>query len=341
MHRDRHVLEREESVRGSAHAQGAGYSLRHARHRLERGQRGQREHGHHHLGQVVRVDRRNTERQHPRHRGGKAHLHDERCGSRQPGVVALERVGPSAHGRDGAQRRIVGAEGQQLGYAVQRVDHLGRERARQRGDLVVATTPPGQQRGDRQRKGQREPEREGGPRKDDADGHCADDAGAGRDRHGQQAAKIEVLEGVDVVDRPGQQVATAPAGEGRGDTRGEAVIEPHSPPGQGPQGGVVAHETLLVAQRPAQEGQHLDRGQDPDERVEPGPKCGPAHHVPRPRQQADGGGGGRQPEQSGEGEPPPGGARFGQDAAQRAAPGAHDDTARGSGAPAGSETTRS
>ena len=91
-------------------------------------------------------------------------------------------------------------------------------------------------------------------------------AGPDGDRHRQQRAQVEVLQRVDVVDGPGQEVAAAPPGErGRHPGR-EAVVEPHPPAGERAQRGIVADQAFGVAQRPAQEGEHLDGGQDADER---------------------------------------------------------------------------
>ena len=148
-------------------------------------------------------------------RSGEAHLDDQRRGRGQARVAALERVRSVAELLDGAQRGVVGPEGQQLGRAAQRVDHLGRQRAGQRGHLVVAAAPPGEQRRHDQGDGEREAEGEGGPGQDEADGHRADHGRAHGDRHRQQRAQVEVLEGVDVVDGPGQQVAAAPPRQAR------------------------------------------------------------------------------------------------------------------------------
>ena len=109
---------------------------------------------------------------------------------------------------------LVGSERQQFGSALEGVDHPGLELPRQRGDLVVAAAPPGEQCRHGQGHGQRRTQCQRGPGQDHPDGHRADDAGAHRDRHRQQGAQVEVLECVDVVDGAGQQVAAAPAGQG-------------------------------------------------------------------------------------------------------------------------------
>ena len=126
-------------------------------------------------------------------------------------------------------------------------------------------------------------------------------AGADGDRHRQQGAQVEVLQRVDVVDGPGQEVAAAPARQAGRHPRRQAVVEPDPPPGQGPQRGVVADQAFGVAQRAAQEGEHLDRGQDADDGAEARAQRGPADDVARPGQQADGGRGRGQAEQPGAG----------------------------------------
>ena len=152
------------------------------------------------------------------------------------------------------------------------------------------------------------------------------------DRDRQQRAQVEVLQGVDVVDGAGQQVAAAPPGQRGGHPGGEAVVEPHPPARQRAQRGVVADEAFGVAQRPAEEGQHLDRGQDADERGQAGLQRGAADHVARPGQQADGGRRGGQAEQPRQGEPPVRRARLGQDAPERSrGPGSRRDHQREAG----------
>ena len=137
------------------------------------------------------------------------------------------------------------------------------------------------------------------------------------DRHRQQRAQVEVLQGVDVVDGAGEQVAAAPPGQRGGHPGGQAVVEPQPPAGQRAQRGVVADEAFGVAQRPAEEGEHLDGGQDADEGGQAGAQRGPADDVARPGQQADGRRGGGQAEQPRQRQPPVGRARLGQDAAER------------------------
>ena len=91
------------------------------------------------------------------------------------------------------------------------------------------------------------------------------DHGRARPRRptGSSGAQVEVLQRVDVVDGAGEQVAAAPPGQrgrapgGRGSRRATAASGSARA-----QRGVVADEALGVAQRPAQEGEHLDRGQD-------------------------------------------------------------------------------
>ena len=150
----------------------------------------------------------------------------------QARVAALEQRRAGRPALDGGQRGLVGAEGQELGRAGERVDHLGRQRAGEGGHLVVAAAPPGEQRRHGQRDDEGEAEGEGGPRQDQADRHRADHAGADGDRHREQRAQVEVLQGVDVVDGPRQQVAAAPPGQRGGHPRGEAVVEPDPPAGQ-------------------------------------------------------------------------------------------------------------
>ena len=238
------------------------------------------------------------------------------------GMVPLERVRPGAQRLDRAQDGAVGAEGQELGRPGERVDDLRRERARERRQLVVATAAPREQRRHGEREGQRDRERQRGPGQDEADGDDPDDAGAHGDGHRQQGAQIEVLQGVDVVDGAGQEVAAAPPGEGGRHAGGEAVVEPHPPPGQRAQGGVVAHQPLLVAQRPAEEGQHLDGGQDADDGIEAGPQGRPADHVAGPGQEADGRGRGGEAQQARDGEAAVGGAGFARGRGAGSRPGA-------------------
>ena len=283
--------------------------MRHARDRLERRQRRQRQHRHHHLAEAMRVDRIHTEGEHSGHRRGEADADDQGGGGAQPRVAALERIGAGAELLDGAQRGVAGPEGQELGRAAERVHDLGRQRTGEVGHLVVAAAPPGEQRRHGQRERQGEAERQGGPREDHADGHRADHAGADGDRHREQRAEVEILQRVDVVDGPHQQVAAPPPRQRRGHPRREAVVEPDPPAREGAERGVVADEALRVAEWSAEEGEHLDGGQDADDRVEPRPQGGPAHHVARAGQQADGRRSGRQAEEPGEREPPVGRAR--------------------------------
>ena len=163
-----------------------------------------------------------------------------------PGRACMSRVAPVAEAgvaplaarRNGApssstapRRRVVGAEGEQLGRPGQGVDDLGREGAGERGHLVVAAAAPGEQRGHGQRDQEREAEGQGGPRQNEADGHGADGGRPGGDGDRQQRAEVEVLQGIDVVDGAGEQVAAAPAGQCGGDPGGEAVVEPHAASG--------------------------------------------------------------------------------------------------------------
>ncbi len=187
---------------------------------------------------------------------------------------------------------------------------------------------PGQEGGDRARHGEGNPEGERGDGKFESDHHESDDGRAGRDTEREQRPQVEVLQRVHVVDRPGEQVPAAPPGERGRDARGQAVVEPDAPAGQGPQGGVVADQALGVAQGPAQEGQDLDGRQYAGQGAQPGRESGAAEDVARSGQEPDGGRRRGQTEQSGQRQASVGRPGFGQDAAD----GLHGATA-GSGAP--------
>ena len=160
-----------------------------------------------------------------------------------------------------------------------------------------------------------------------------------RDGDREQRAQVEVLEVVDVIDGPGEEVAAAPAGERGRHARREAVVEPHAPARECAQRGVVADQALGVAQRPAEEGEHLYDGEDAGDGGEARAQRGASQHVARAGQQPDGGGSRGEPEETGQGEPGVGGARLGQDAAQRPAP--HGEATMGRGAGASRECTAS
>ena len=341
-HGDLHVLEREEAVGRGAHGQRPGHGRRHAGDHFERRQHRQREHGHHDLAQVAGVDRVHPEREDDRQRHRQASGDDRGGHGGQACVVALQRVRPATQRLDRVQRGAVGPEGQELGCALQRVDHLRGERPRECRHLVVTAPPPGQRRRDGQGDEERDPERERRPGQDEADGRRADRTGAHRDGHRQEGAQVQVLERIDIVDGAGQEVAAAPSGQGGRNARGEAVVQPHAPAGQRAQRGIVADQSLFVAEGPAQEGEHLDGGQDADDRAQPRPQGRSSHHVARPGEEADGRGCGGQPEETREREAAVGGAGLGEHAAQRSSPptGAHGETASGgsAGAP-GSATT--
>ena len=104
-------------------------------------------------------------RQHGGHRDGEADLNEQRRRGAEAGVAALaaRRSGCRAPRRR-ARRRVVGAEGEQLGCPGQRVDHLGGERAGERGHLLVAAAAPGEQGGHGQGDEQRERRGPGRPR---------------------------------------------------------------------------------------------------------------------------------------------------------------------------------
>ena len=128
------------------------------------------------------------------------------------------------------------------------------------------------------------------------------------------------MQRVDVVDGAGEEVAAAPAGQRGGHSGCEAVVEPQPPAGQRAEGGIVADEALCVAQRPAQEGEDLDRGQDADQGREAGPQRGAPDDVARPSEQADRRRRGRQAQQAGQRQPPVGRARLGQDTPEGSRP---------------------
>ncbi len=293
---DGDVIEREEPLSRRVDGQRPGDREGHARHRLECRQRGEREHRHHDLSQVVRVDRVDTERKDRGDRHGEAELNHEGRRRGQAGVATLQRVGLRRQCLDVASRGDVGAEGQQFGRAGQRVDDAGGEMACKVRDLTIAAAPPGEQCRDDECHHEGDPECDRGPRQDQADRYRAEHARADCDRHGQHRAQVEVLEGVDVVDGPAQEVAAPPPGQRGRDTRGQAVVEPDAPAGEGPQRRIVPDKTLGVAKRPAQEGEHLDEGQDAHERAQARPQGCPADDVPRTGEEADGRRRRRQPE---------------------------------------------
>ena len=80
-----------------------------------------------------------------------------------------------------------------------------------------------------------------------------------RHGHGEglDDAQHDVLEGVDVVDHPGHEVAPAEEGEaGRGD-RLEPAVDTDAQVGQHPEGGVVPDQPLAVAEEAAREPEEL------------------------------------------------------------------------------------
>ena len=120
----------------------------------------------------------------------------------------------------------VGAEGKQFGRPGQGVDDLGRERARERGHFLVPAAAPGEERGHGQGDQQREAEGDGSPREDEPDGDGAENGRPRGNRHGQERAQVEVLQGVDVVDSARQQIATAPSRQRGRHPGGQAVVQP-------------------------------------------------------------------------------------------------------------------
>ena len=163
VHRDRHVLEREEALRRGADLQRVRHRQRDAGDRLEGGQRRQRQHRHHDLADVVSVDCRDARRQHCRDRHGQAGLHEHRHRDAETSVATLQRVGADTELFDLLKEARLGAEGQQLGRTGERVHHVGRERAGECGHLGVPTAPPGEEGGHGEGHQEREAEGEGGP----------------------------------------------------------------------------------------------------------------------------------------------------------------------------------
>ena len=205
--------------------------------------------------------------QHRGHRDAQADLHEQRRAASRDG-----RGGAAAHRSDRraprrrAGRRASAPKARSSGAPASASTTWAESAAGEGGHLVVPAAAPGEEGGNRQRDEEREAERQGGPRQDEPDGHGADDGRPGGDRHRQQRAQVEVLQRIDVVDGAGQQVAAAPSCQRGRHPGGEAVVEPHPPARQRAQGRVMADEPLGVAQRSPQEGQHLDRGQDADQR---------------------------------------------------------------------------
>ena len=262
-----------------------------------------------------RVDRH---RRDGHERRGQAQL-GEQCGQCTGARLAtLEDVGPAAHRLQPVEHGDVGAEGEQLRSPMDGVHDVGRERAAQCGGLVASGPPPHHQGRDDAGDDQGNPEREGARREDDAHDHCPQDGGGQCDGDGEQCAQVEVLQGVHVVDGPGEQVPAAPARQCGRHARGEAVVEPHAPVRQRTQGGVVADQPLGVAEGSPQEGQDLHGGQHPHERAQSGPEGGASDDVARPGKEADGGRRRGQAEEAGHGQPSVGRAGLGQHSADGA-----------------------
>ncbi len=169
--RDGDVIEREESIGRRTHGQRAGDREGHARYGLECRQCGEREHRHHDHSQVARVDGGDTEREDPRDGDGEADLNHQCRYGGQAGVVPFQPVDVRRQCLDIAEHGGLGAEGEQLGRAGERVDDAGGQLARQIRQLIVSATPPGEQRRDDECDGERDPECERRPRQDHADGH--------------------------------------------------------------------------------------------------------------------------------------------------------------------------
>ena len=150
---------------------------------------------------------------------------------------ALERVRAGAERLDGAEGRP-----RRRRRPAARAHPPARRR---RGPTACRTAPPTRRRrcgcqvstagtASASRSGM--PECERGPGQDQADRHRPDHTGAHGDRHRQQGAQVEVLEGVDVVDGAGEEVAAAPSGEGGRHARGEAVVRATRATGSAPAG---------------------------------------------------------------------------------------------------------
>ncbi len=116
-------------------------------------------------------------------------------------------------GADPVQRRLLGAERDELGRAAEQFDELGRELSA-RGRLTAARPGPERSRQRGHRHAGREQtggEYETGSGQEHGRGEDRDATGQERDEWRLETAKVQVLERVDVRDHPGQQVALAVA----------------------------------------------------------------------------------------------------------------------------------
>jgi hypothetical protein len=256
-------------------------------HGLERAERAQGEDGEHDPLELVPADGGHGQGQGADHGGadtGERERGGRGGGDRPPLGLGLERA---ARGVDAPEGVVDPTEGQQLGRALQQVDHVGRQLGAPGPLLDALAAGQGEQRrpDERDEQGGAEDEAGGGEEEaHDDDGQRGD---AERDDEGVEAAQVEVLERVDVLDGPARHVAAAPVRQSPRGERLEAVEQPDAPPGQRPERGVVRAELLRVAQGGAQHGDHLDRGQQPGDGAEPGSQGGAVDQRARPGEEPD------------------------------------------------------
>ena len=175
-------------------------------------------------------------------------------------AVACDGAQGAVGGVDPRQLVAGGAHDHELGRALDEVDHTGVELAAYGrlpglGSTGQASRQPWHHRGG---DGQGEQEDEPGLRQEPPEGgHC--DRADQRGRHeGLDHPEHDVLQGVDVIDDAGHEVAAAEAGQAGWREGLEAVVDAHTQVGQGAQGGVVTDEPFSVAEESARQTEELD-----------------------------------------------------------------------------------
>ena len=163
---------------------------------------------------------RHGHRQDGGHRRPQAELGREGGQGSRSVPAPSQRFGFPAHLVHPVERGGVGAEGQQLGSAVNDVDHVRRDLTGERRVLLVRRGVPDQSRRDRARHQQWDAEGDRGEGQGQTDHDQTQRGGAGGHPQGQHGAEVQVLQGVDVVNGPAQEVTAPPTDQRRRDALG-------------------------------------------------------------------------------------------------------------------------
>ncbi len=224
--------------------------------------------------------------EHPIERTRRARLDGdgENRDERQPGDEDGETVAEPAHDRvapreaiqlaigfcDPLEHALLGAVDSELRRSAQELDELGRQRASRRGlaGSCGAAEPAGDEWNRDSSEDQPDCQHQTGDRQKGCRGPDADRSGRERDKRWAKPAEIEPLQGVDVSDHPGHEVAAAEGLQaGRGE-RLDARVEPRANVSERAQREIVRPQPVRVAGERTREPEEADaddrRGQRED-----------------------------------------------------------------------------